>query len=143
LEVKDRFEEKVALVKFYPCFDPDIITWLLQRGYRGIIVEGSGLGHVNSECYGPLERAIGDGVVVGMTSQCIWGRVRMTVYDTGRDLLAMGVLPLDDMLPETALVKMMWALGNTSSVEEAKKLMKINIAGEISYKSDLQRRPIK
>jgi glutamyl-tRNA(Gln) amidotransferase subunit D len=56
----------------------------------------------------------------------------MNVYDSGRDLQAQGVIPLEDMLPETALVKLMWVLGQTKDVDEAKKLLKTNIAGEIS-----------
>ena len=67
-----------------------------------------------------------------MTSQCIWGRTGMTVYDTGRDLLKMGVIPLSDILPETAIVKAMWVLANSTSLESAKRLMKENIAHEIS-----------
>jgi glutamyl-tRNA(Gln) amidotransferase subunit D len=70
--------------------------------------------------------------MVFMTSQCIWGRTGMNVYDTGRDLLEMGVIPLSDMIPETALVKVMWVLANTSTVESAKSLMQENIAHEIS-----------
>ena len=132
LEVRDRFERKVALVKFYPCFDPGILTWLLDEGYRGIVLEGTGLGHVSSKCYGPLERAIGENVVVGMTSQCIWGRVNMNVYTTGRELLRLGVETLGDMLPETALVKLMWALGEAGDADGALELMRRNIAGECS-----------
>ena len=49
-----------------------------------------------------------------MTSQCIWGRVDMNVYDTGRDLLDAGVIPLEDMLSETALVKLMWSLARAA-----------------------------
>jgi glutamyl-tRNA(Gln) amidotransferase subunit D len=71
-------------------------------------------------------------VVVAMASQCLWGRINMNVYDAGRDLLARGVIPLEDMLPETALVKLMWVLGQTKDVDEAKRLLKTNIAGEIS-----------
>jgi len=132
LEVRDRFEEKVALVKFHPGFNPSIFTWLLEEGYRGLILEGTGLGHVSSGCYGPLERAVRDGVVVGMTSQCIWGRVNMNVYTTGRELARLGVEPLGDMLPETALVKLMWALGESDDAEGALELMRRNIAGEYS-----------
>jgi len=132
LEVRDRFDSKVALVKFHPAFDPSIVTWLVEEGYKGLILEGSGLGHVSSECYGPLERAINEGVVVGMTSQCIWGRVEMNVYTTGRELLRMGVEPLGDMLSETALVKLMWALGQSDDKEGALELMRLNIAGEYS-----------
>jgi len=132
LKVRDRFERKAALVKFHPGFNPSVFNWLLDEGYRGIILEGTGLGHVSSACYGALERAIEEGVFVGMTSQCIWGRVDMNVYTTGRELLHMGVEPLGDMLPETALVKLMWALGEAGDVEGTLELMKRNIAGEYS-----------
>ena len=70
-----------------------------------------------------------------MTSQCIWGRIGMNVYNQGRDLLALGVVPLEDMLPETALVKLMWVLGQTKDVEEAKNLLSTNIANEISLRT--------
>ncbi|MBI2936975.1 MAG: Glu-tRNA(Gln) amidotransferase subunit GatD [Thaumarchaeota archaeon] len=136
-----RFEKKVALVKFYPSFDPKIIDYLVDSGYRGIILEGTGLGHVSEQCYDSIAWATERGILVGMTSQCIWGRVRLTVYDTGRDLLRRGVIPLDDMFPETALVKMMWALGNTKTAEEAKTLMLQNIAGEFIARSPIERRP--
>jgi len=132
LEVLNSFESKVALVKFYPAFDPCIFSWLVEEGYRGLILEGSGLGHVSSDCYEPLEKAIKDGVVVGMTSQCIWGRVDMNVYTTGRELMRLGVEPLGDMLAETALVKLMWVLGQSDDMERALKLMRRNIAGEYS-----------
>ena len=82
------------------------------------------------------------GVVVAFSSQCIWGRVNMNVYDTGRDLLSFGVVPLDDMFPETGLVKLMWTLGQTNDVEEAKKLLKTNIAGEFSPRTLLQHKII-
>jgi glutamyl-tRNA(Gln) amidotransferase subunit D len=74
-----------------------------------------------------------------MTSQCVWGRVNMNVYDTGRDLLEIGVTPLGDMLPETALVKMMWVLGQTKDVEEAKRLLTKNIANEFSDRTVLEK----
>lgn len=139
-DVKPDFDTRVALVKFYPNFDPDIIGYFVDKGYKGIVFEGSGLGHVSKYCYDRLREAIEKGLLVAMTSQCIWGRVRMTVYDTGRDLLNIGVIPLEDMLPETALVKMMWVLANSNSIEEARELMTRNIAGEINHRSDLEKR---
>jgi glutamyl-tRNA(Gln) amidotransferase subunit D len=132
LVLKPNFSNKVALVKFHPGLDPEVINWFFGRGYKGILLEGSGLGHVSKYCFDPIENAVEHGVVVALASQCIWGRVNMHVYDTGRDLLARGVVPLEDMFPETALVKLMWALGQTSDTEEAKKLLKTNIAGEFS-----------
>ncbi len=132
LEVLNSFESKVALVKFHPAFNPSIFAWLVEEGYSGLVLEGSGLGHVSSDCYEPLEKAIKDGVVIGMTSQCIWGKVDMNVYTTGRELMRIGVEPLGDMLPETALVKLMWALGQSDDSEGALELMRRNIAGEYS-----------
>jgi glutamyl-tRNA(Gln) amidotransferase subunit D len=132
LMLKPDFDERVVLVKFYPGFNPRIIERYVEEGYRGIIFEGTGLGHVGNYCFSPVRKAVENGMVVAMTSQCIWGRLGMNVYDTGRDLLALGVLPLEDMLPETALVKLMWVLGQTTNVEEAKTLLTKNIAHEIS-----------
>ena len=132
LIVKPEFSEAVALVKFYPGLDPAVIDWHVEKGCKGILLEGSGLGHVSKYCFDPIRNAVERGVVVALASQCIWGRVNMNVYDTGRDLLNLGVIPLDDMFPETGLVKLMWVLGQTSDPEEAKKLLKTNIAGEFS-----------
>jgi glutamyl-tRNA(Gln) amidotransferase subunit D len=129
---KPEFNEKVALIKFHPGMDPAIIDWHVEKGYKGLILEGTGLGHVSSYCFEAIKNAIKNNIIVAMTSQCIWGRVNMNVYNQGRDLLALGVTPLEDMLPETALVKLMWIFGQTRKLEEAKKLLKTNIAGEFS-----------
>jgi glutamyl-tRNA(Gln) amidotransferase subunit D len=132
LVLKPDFSEKVALVKFYPGFDPSIIDYYVYKGIKGILLEGSGLGHVSKFCFEAIKNAVSKGVVVALASQCIWGRVNMNVYDTGRDLLSFGVVPLDDMFPETGLVKLMWVLGQTDDTKEAVKLLKTNIAGEFS-----------
>jgi glutamyl-tRNA(Gln) amidotransferase subunit D len=132
LVLKPNFSEKAALIKFYPGLDPAIIDWYVDKGVRGILLEGSGLGHVSKYCFDSIKNAVAKGVVVALASQCIWGKVNMNVYDTGRDLLSFGVIPLDDMFPETALVKLMWVLGQTDSPQEAVKLLKTNIAGEFS-----------
>jgi len=110
----------------------------IEKGYRGIILEGTGLGHVGNYCFPAIRKAIETGLVVAMTSQCIWGRIDMNVYDQGRDLLAMGVIPLEDMLPETALVKLMWIFGQTKDTEEAKRLLTQNIANEFSPRTLLK-----
>jgi glutamyl-tRNA(Gln) amidotransferase subunit D len=132
LELKPTFDTRVALVKFHPNLNSQVVDWYVEKGYRGIILEGTGLGHVGNYLFSAIRKAIGKDVVVAMTSQCIWGRLDMNVYDQGRDLLAMGVLSLEDMLPETAFVKLMWVLGQTSNTKEAKKLLKKNIANELS-----------
>jgi glutamyl-tRNA(Gln) amidotransferase subunit D len=132
LVLKPQFNEKVALMKFYPSMNPAVIDWYVEKKYKGLILEGTGLGHVGKQCYEALQNAVDSNIVVAMTSQCIWGRTNMNVYETGRDLQTLGVIPLEDMLSETALVKLMWIFGQTENVEKAKRLLKTNIAGELS-----------
>lgn len=132
LALKPDFDDKVALAKFHPGLDPKSIEWYIDNDYKGIILEGTGLGHVGSYFFSAIRNAVKVDVVVAMTSQCIWGRIDMNVYDQGRDLLAMGIIPLDDMLPETALVKLMWIFGQTKDTEEAKRLLTTNLVHEIS-----------
>lgn len=129
LVAKTKFDDRVELLKYYPGFDPKLIEHAAKDGHKAIILEGTGLGHVSKECFPALKKAVDAGVMVCMTSQCIWGRVSMTVYDTGRDLLDIGVIPLSDMISETATVKAMWALANS---KDAKKTMQENLANEIS-----------
>ncbi len=129
---KINFNNKVMLMKYYPGLDPAIMDHLINSGYKAVIFEGTGLGHVGKTMYKAIEHAKRKGLFVGMTSQCIDGVVRMTVYDSGRDLLNLGVIPLGNMIPETALVKAMWALGNARDVDEMEKMMKENTSLEIS-----------
>ncbi|MEM2942900.1 MAG: Glu-tRNA(Gln) amidotransferase subunit GatD [Candidatus Bathyarchaeia archaeon] len=135
LELKASFNQKVLLVKFYPGMAPHALDWAIERGYSGLVIEGTGLGHVSRYLQDSVRKAVEAGMLVGMASQCLWGRVNMNVYTTGRDLLGLGVVPLEDMLPETALVKMMWVLAQTSDLEEAKRLLLTDIAGEISERT--------
>jgi glutamyl-tRNA(Gln) amidotransferase subunit D len=129
---KPNFDNRAVLMKFHPALDPGVIDWYVTNGYRGLILEGTGLGHVGAACFPSLTRAVERGMFVGMTSQCLWGRVDMNVYSTGIDLQKIGVTPLEDMLPETALVKLMWVLGQTENFTEIAKLMRTNLAGEIT-----------
>lgn len=132
LILENRFDDKVALVKTYPGMTGEIIDFLVDRKYHGIVLEGTGLGHAPVRIFDSLRRAIEEEIPVVMTSQCLWGRINMNVYSTGRDLLAMGVIPGEDMLPEVALVKLMWVLAKTRNMDEVKKLMLTNVAGEIN-----------
>ncbi|WP_428326174.1 Glu-tRNA(Gln) amidotransferase subunit GatD [Nitrosopumilus sp.] len=129
---KINLDTKIALVKYHPGYDPKLIEQIIDSGYKGIIFEGTGLGHVGRVTYDSIKKANEKGMFLGMTSQCIDGRVRMTVYESGRDLLNLGIIPLEDILPEVALVKAMWALGNTQNIDEVKEIMLDNIASEMS-----------
>ena len=126
------FEERVTLLYYYPNMHPDIIDALVEKGYKGIVIAGTGLGHVNKPVYPAIERATAAGVAIYMTVQTLWGYVHMFVYDTGRDLMAKGIVPAENMLPEVAYVKLAWALGQTDDLQLVRKLMLTPICGEIT-----------
>lgn len=132
LKIDPVFEEKVTLLYYYPNMNPDIIDAVIDRGYRGIVIAGTGLGHVNHALNDSLKRAVKKGVHIVMTVQTLWGYVQMYVYDTGRYLLQLGVIPCNNMLPETAYCKLAWVLAHTNDREEVKKMMLKPIAGEIT-----------
>ena len=129
---KIKLNLKVALVKYHPGYDPNMLKTIIDEEYKAIIFEGTGLGHVGKNMYPIIKIANERGIFMGMTSQCIDGRVRMTVYESGRDLLNLGIIPLEDMIPEVALVKAMWASGNSENREDIKEIMLDKIASEFS-----------
>jgi glutamyl-tRNA(Gln) amidotransferase subunit D len=135
LALHDKMEPKCALVKFYPGMPADIIDYYLNKGFKGIVLEGTGLGHVNRQWIPTIKRAIDAGMTIVMTSQCINGRVCDRVYSTGIDLINAGVIEGHDMLAETALVKLMWVLGQTQDKAEIRRLLQTDIAGEINWRS--------
>lgn len=130
--INTAFEEKVSIVYYYPNMKPDIIDALIDNGYRGIVIAGTGLGHVNKPLYPALKRAQENKIAVYMTVQTLWGYVQMYVYDTGRDMMELGVTPMANMLPEVAYVKLGWALGQSDDLEEVRRIMYAPVNGEIT-----------
>lgn len=124
-------EGSVVLLQYYPGMDPKLFEPVFM-GSKGIVISGSGLGHVCEGMIPLIERATSNGSVVVLTSQCLNGRTNLNVYNTGRDMLKAGAITVLDMLPETAYVKLMWALANSDSVEQAKEIMQTPLAGEMS-----------
>lgn len=127
------FEERVTILYYYPNMQPDVIDALVDCGYKGIVIAGTGLGHVNRLVYPALARAREKGVQVYMTLQTLWGFVQMHVYETGREILQLGVVPLANMLPEVAYIKLAWALGrHPDDPEAAKRLMQTPIGDDMT-----------
>jgi glutamyl-tRNA(Gln) amidotransferase subunit D len=130
LAIDADLDTDVDLLKFTPGADPAFLDTL--DGKSGVVIEGTGLGHVNTEWIPRIEALVEDGTTVVMTSQCIEGRVCDRVYDTGRDLLEAGVVEAGDTLPGTAMVKLMWVLANHDDPETA---MGESLAGELTERS--------
>ncbi len=134
--LRDRMDERVSLIYFYPGMNAEILESLLD-GMHGAVIMGTGLGHISSDLIPVVRKAVRDGTVIGITSQCLYGRVNLNVYSTGRELKNAGAIPLEDMLPEVAYTKLMWLLGNYER-DEVEKLLSVNLRGEISERRFLE-----
>lgn len=134
VKIMPYFSNKVSMLYYYPAMKPDVLDAMVDAGYKGIIIVGTGLGHVNKELYPAIERAHAKGVHMFMTLQTLWGYVHMFVYDTGRDMMAKGIIPAGNMLPEVAYIKLGWVLGQTDDPEEVKRLMLTPINDEITQR---------
>ncbi|MHA1340128.1 MAG: Glu-tRNA(Gln) amidotransferase subunit GatD [Promethearchaeota archaeon] len=126
-----KIEEKVGLVCIHPGISSDLIDFYVDNKYKGLVLAGTGLGHAPHNIFNALQRAVEEDIVVVMTVQTLWGFTGMDVYETGREEQQLGIIPGKNMLPETAFAKLCWALGNFDNLEEVKKIMQTNIAGEI------------
>ena len=135
LVLKSRFDQHAFLIKFYPGFNTSMIDSAVSAGARGIVLEGTGLGHVSRHLFDSLKKALKQDLPIFMTSQTIWGRVDMNVYNTGRDLLNLGVTPLEDMIAETAIVKLMWVAAQTKSAGRVREMMLQSVAGEMTSRT--------
>lgn len=136
VELDVNFNDKVALVKFYPGQDPGILDYYALK-YKGLVLEVPGLGHVATgeaehNWLGKLKKHINNGLVVCAAAQTIFGRLDPLVYSNGRALEETGVIFLDDMLAETALVKLGWVLGHHGWKGKVKEKMLENFAGELN-----------
>ena len=130
--INTAFNERATILYYYPNMQPDIVDALVEKGYRGIVIAGTGLGHVNKPLYPALKRAIDAGVHIFMTVQTLWGFVQMYVYETGREIMGLGVVPLANMLPEVAFMKLSWAMGQSDEREEVRRIMLTPIGDEIT-----------
>ncbi|MFH0831275.1 MAG: Glu-tRNA(Gln) amidotransferase subunit GatD [archaeon] len=141
-EVDAVFEDKTALIKYHPNANPEILEFLMKKGYKGIIIEATGLGHVATEesknnWLPSIKECIKAGMTICFAPQTIYGKLDAYVYAPGRELLKAGVIFLEDMLPETAYVKLGYVLGHKNwqnNQEKIKEMMLTNIAGEFNRK---------
>lgn len=140
VSVDAELDEKVALLNFYPGMPASIFERTAEEN-DGMVLAGTGLGHVSSEWLPAIRKAVDGGKAVVMTTQCLQGRVNLNVYETGRDLQKAGVISGEDMLPETALVKLMWVLGHTRDLAEVSRLMTTNLIGEINESITIDQYP--
>ncbi|NMC07322.1 MAG: Glu-tRNA(Gln) amidotransferase subunit GatD [Candidatus Lokiarchaeota archaeon] len=126
-----KVDERVGLVYTYPGIDPKVFDFYGDAGYKGLVIAGTGLGHVPHATFPAIKKIIDKGLSVVMVVQTLWGFTGMNVYETGREELALGIIDGKSMLPETAVVKLMWVLGHEKEPAKIKAMMETNLRGEI------------
>jgi len=127
-----KIDQRVGMLYSYPGMNPDILDSMVDKDYHGIVIIGTGLGHVGTDMFPPLERCQEEEIPVVLVVEPLFGYIQLRVYETGRDMLARGVIEGGNMLPSAAYTKLIWVLGHTRNIEEVKKLMQTNITGEIT-----------
>ncbi|SDD32377.1 L-asparaginase [Paenibacillus sp. UNCCL117] len=135
LPYSDRLATEVFLLKLLPGIKPDILEAVRQLGYKGVVIEGFGLGGVPNREQGlvaGIERLTEAGICVAVTTQCLYEGSDLTVYEVGRTALAAGAIPGYDMTTEALTVKLMWALGQSSDIGTVKGIMGTNVAYEMT-----------
>jgi len=138
-----KFEPKIALLKTYPGSEPEILEFLVKKGYKGFVLEGTGLGHVptfaEKSWLPAIKKLIKDGIPVVVATQTIYGRINPNVYTNLRKLYHEAkAIPAEDMLPETAYVKLGYVLGHAKDLDKVRELMLTNLAGEITERSEIE-----
>jgi glutamyl-tRNA(Gln) amidotransferase subunit D len=137
-ELDDKFEPNVAMLQTYPGSDPTVMDYLIEKGCRGFVIQATGLGQVpiKTKSWLPaIKRAVDSGIPVFLAAETIFGRLNCNVYSEGRAVLETGAVPLEDMLAETAYVKLGWVLGHTNDMKKAREMMLTNYAGEMTPRS--------
>ncbi|MCJ7699403.1 Glu-tRNA(Gln) amidotransferase subunit GatD, partial [Candidatus Bathyarchaeota archaeon] len=127
-----KIDPRVGMLYSYPGMSPDIIDSMVDKDYHGIVIIGTGLGHVGTDIFPALERCQEEEIPVVLVVEPLFGYVHLRVYETGRDMLARGTIEGGNMLPSAAYTKLIWVLGHTRDIEEVKKLMQTPVAGEIT-----------
>ncbi len=131
LALNNNLADKVALVKMYPGIETEVLDLYIDNGYDGIVIEGTGLGHCSDNLYDSIARANDEKIPVVITSQCVYGHTNLNVYSSGRRLLQNNVIPVGDMITETAYTKLLWAAGQTDDIAEIRSIMQTNLKGEM------------
>ena len=143
LNVKDKFEEKVGILRTHPHMSPETIKVFTQKKFKGLVLEGTGIGQAptnvkeNLANYQALQEFIKSGGVIVLTSQCIYGRVHENIYTNCRRLKEIGIIFGEDMITETAFIKLSWLLGNYPK-KDVPRLLKENLRGEITSCSKIE-----
>jgi L-asparaginase len=111
--------EDVHLVALPAGADDFLINCLVDKGVKGIVVEGSGRGNAHESAMPGIKRAVDAGIAVVLVSRCFGGRV-LDVYGyagSARRQKEIGVILGGEISGRKARIKLILALGVTGDRE--------------------------
>ena len=119
----DKIREKVAIIKCAASTESDFIDFAIEKGYKGLVIDGLGRGNVPPTMVGGIERAIKANIPVVLTSRCFEGRVFGSYgYEGGgMQLKNSGVIFGESMPSQKARIKLILMLSAEKSLEEIEK----------------------
>ncbi len=137
-QLRAAYSDKAAMLKFYPGIHRELLHFLQEKGYRGVYLEGYGMGGIPFLKHDFIS-TIGEMTKAGMTvlvgTQCRYEGSNLTVYETGRRTLDMGALQAHDMTSEAAITKLMWVLGQTDDPGMIRDYFERSLTGEVTIRN--------
>lgn len=136
--INTKINTNVHMIKLFPGMNPNIIKSLIKDGCMGLVIEAFGAGGIpfmRRDVVSAIEEAISGGIPVVVCSQCLYEKSDFSIYQAGQRVLGKGAIEAFDMTTEAVITKLMWLLGQSSSLEYIRSKFRENIVGEISIES--------
>ncbi|MBQ3370988.1 MAG: asparaginase [Mogibacterium sp.] len=135
INLQTDYSEKIAVLKVFPGMNLEIFSFLQDRGYEGVYIEGFGLGglpFLRNDITAEIKKASDNGLPILVGSQCRYEGSDLNVYETGQRILDCGGIPVYDMTQEAVVTKLMWVLGQTKKYDQVRWLFGSNLVGEVT-----------
>lgn len=135
LRVRTKIDQNIAILKLFPGISESTVNAILNiPGLKAVVLESFGTGNAPRRTwfYNALKNATDRGILIVNKTQCSTGSVEMGRYETSLNLVNAGVMSAYDCTTEAIVTKLMYLLGEYSSVNDVKHRLSISMCGEMT-----------